>query len=104
MPDMPAAYHSIAVRWVGLAGLSCEELLQRFTDKQRRRIYSRRVLGLDACGNALEALDGLQAYTQLMSLSLARCSVSCLESTVGSSATLQLSGSLYTQAEGTALQ
>ena len=89
---MPATYHSIAVRWVGLEGLSCEELLQRFSDKQRRRIYSNHVLGLDASGNALETLDGLDAYTQLLSLSLAKCKLETLESTVSfwSSSHLQL--------------
>ena len=73
---MPATHHIISVRWVSLEGLSCEELLQRFTDKQRRRIYSKRVLGLDACGNPLESLEGLGAYSQLTSLSLARCRLS----------------------------
>lgn len=60
---MPPTYHSITVKWVGLEGLSSEELLQRFTDKQRKRIYSKRVLGLDACGNPLQSLEGLEAYS-----------------------------------------
>ena len=79
---MPATYHIITVRWVNLDGMSCEELLQRFTDKQRRRIFSRRVLGLDACGNPLESLEGLQAYSQLTCLSLARCRLTAIENTV----------------------
>lgn len=79
---MPSTYHSITVRWVGLAGVSCEELLQRFTDKQRKRIYSKRVLGLDACGNPLSALTGVEAYTQLLSLSLARCKLESMNDTV----------------------
>ena len=83
--NMPLTYHSIAVRWVALEGLSCEELLQRFTDKQRRRIYSKRVLGLDACGNQLGSLEGLEAYCQLASLSMARCKLSSLASTVRTS-------------------
>jgi len=65
-----------------LEGLSCDELLQRFTDKQRRRIYSKRVLGLDACGNPLGSLDGLEAYSQLVSLSMARCQLESLGATV----------------------
>ena len=82
---MPSTHHSITARWVGLEGLSCEELLQRFTDKQRRRIYSKRVLGLDACGNSLDTLTGLEAYTQLHSLSVARCKLHDLSSTVSPS-------------------
>lgn len=79
---MPSTHHSITVRWVGLEGLSCEELLQRFTDKQRKRIYSKRVLGLDACGNPLSALTGVEAYTQLLSLSLAWCKLVIISHTV----------------------
>lgn len=79
---MPSTHHSVTARWVGLEGLSCEALLQRFTDKQRRRIHSKRVLGLDACGNPLNTLIGLDAYTQLHSLSVARCRLDDLSNTV----------------------
>lgn len=74
-------HHTITARWVGLEGLSCEALLQRFTDKQRRRIHSKRVLGLDACGNSLNTLIGLDAYTQMHSLSVARCRLDDLDNT-----------------------
>ncbi len=79
---MPPTYHSITVNWVGLEGLSSEELLQRFTDKQRKRVCSKRVLGLDACGNPLQSLEGLEAYSQLVSLSMARCQMTSLGCTV----------------------
>lgn len=81
---MPSTHHTITVRGVGLAGLACEELLQRFTDKQRRRIYSKRVLGLDASGNPLSALTGVEAFTQLLSLSLASCKLKNIRDTVSS--------------------
>lgn len=79
---MPSTYHSITARWVGLKGLSCEDLLQRCTDKQRKRVYSKRVLGLDACGNSLDTLTGVEAYTQLLSLSVAKCRLDGVNLTV----------------------
>ncbi|KAL0023512.1 hypothetical protein WJX79_006039 [Trebouxia sp. C0005] len=99
---MPATYHSITVRWVGLEGLSCEELLQRFTDKQRKRIYSKRVLGLDACGNPLQSLEGLEAYSQLVSLSIARCQLTRLGCTLLSSSLrhLDVSGNTLENLQG----
>lgn len=81
---MPVTEQSITVRWVGIEGLSCEELLQRFTDKQRKRTYSKRVLGLDACGNPLKSLDGLEAYSHLMSLSMSKCQLTSIEGMVRS--------------------
>ncbi|DBA98927.1 TPA: hypothetical protein ACH3X1_014672 [Trebouxia sp. C0004] len=79
---MPPTYPIITVKWVGLESLSSEELLQRFTDKQRKRICSKRVLGLDACGNPLKSLEGLEAYSQLVSLSMARCQLTSLGCTL----------------------
>ncbi|KAL0022610.1 hypothetical protein WJX77_009755 [Trebouxia sp. C0004] len=99
---MPPTYPIITVKWVGLESLSSEELLQRFTDKQRKRICSKRVLGLDACGNPLKSLEGLEAYSQLVSLSMARCQLTSLGCTLLSSSLrhLDVSGNTLETLQG----